>query len=97
MKSLRTILDDLAGSVGAAAAMAPDEYDPGLAVNYENNMADIRELWATARPRIKLDLDKAEMLDRQLSAMFSAFEAGNKKLGRKIAWDIYNFRPEKLR
>jgi len=38
--------------------MAPDEYDPGLAVNYEDNMADIWELWATARPRIKHDLEK---------------------------------------
>lgn len=97
MTSLRTMLDDFAGSVGAAAAMAPDEYDPGLAVNYENNMADIKELWATARPRIRRDIDKAELLDRQLFSMFSAFEVGNKKLGRKIAWDIYNSKPEKLR
>lgn len=97
MTSLRIVLDDLAGSVGAAAAMAPDEYDPGLAVNYENNMADIRELWATARPRIKHDLEKAEDLDLKLTTMFAAFEAGNKKIGRKIAWEIYNSKPEKLR
>ncbi len=77
--------------------MAPDEYDPESYITYEFNMAEIRELWVAARPKIKRDLDQASMLDGQLKAMLSAFETGDKKLGRKIAWDIYNSKPEKLR
>ena len=34
---------------------------------------------------------------RKLNAMFVAFEDGNKAIGRKIAWDIYNSKLEKLR
>ena len=97
MFSLRKLLDDLAGSIGAAAAMAPDEYDPGSYITYEFNMAEIRELWASARPKIRRDLDQANVLDGQLNAMFYAFETGDKKLGRKIAWDICNSKPEKLK
>lgn len=97
MMSLRENLDDLAGAIGAAAAMAPDEYDPGSYITYEFNMAEIRELWATARKKIKRNMDEADTLDGQLTAMFSAFQAGNKKLGRKIAWEIYNSKIENLR
>ncbi|HEX7803628.1 MAG TPA: hypothetical protein VF471_12815 [Pseudoxanthomonas sp.] len=95
--SLRKNLDDLAGAVGAAAAMAPDEYDPGSYITYEFNMAEIRKLWAAARPKIRRDLNQATVLDGKLNSMLSAFEAGDKKLGRKIAWDIYNSKPEKLK
>ena len=95
--SLRRLLDDLAGSITLATRYPPDEYPEDLPLTYESHKADIKELWRQARPRLKRDLDKAEMLDNQLSAMFSAFEVGNKKFGRKIAWDIYNSKPEKLR
>lgn len=97
MISLRNLLDELSGSVAAAAAMAPDEYDPGSYITYEFNMAEIRELWAAARPKIRRDLNQANVLDGKLNSMLSAFEAGDKKLGRKIAWDIYNSKPEKLK
>lgn len=95
--SLRRLLDDLSSSITLATSLSPDEYPEDLPLTYESHKADIQELWEKVRPRLKRDLDKAEMLDRQLAAMFAAFEVGNKKLGRKIAWDIYNSKPEKLR
>lgn len=95
--SLRKFLDDLAGSITLATRYSPDDYPDDFPLTYQAHKEDIQELWERARPMLKRDLEKAEMLDRQLSAMFAAFEAGNKRLGRKIAWDIYNSQPEKLR
>lgn len=95
--SLKEKLADFAGSVGAAASRAPDEYPEWGHWTYESHMADIRELWAEIRPQLKRDVDKAELIDSKLQEMFAAFEAGEKDKGRKAAMSIYNLDAEKLR
>lgn len=95
--SLRKLLDDFTGVINISTTDAPDEYPDWLPLTWEAHRANIENLWAQICPRLKRDTDKAEILSRQLISMISAFEAGNKKIGRKIAWDIYNSRPENLR
>jgi hypothetical protein len=95
--SLLRLLDDFSGSITLVTSFSHDEYPDDLPLTYESHKVDIQELWGIIRPKLRRDLEKSEMLDQQLIAMFSAFDASNKKLGRKIAWDIYNSKPEKLR
>ena len=95
--SLRKLLDDLSGSITLATTYPPDEYPEYLPLTYESHKIDIEELWEQVRPRLKRDLDKIDAIDRQLAAMFAAFEIGNKKLGRKIAWDLWNLPIRDLR
>ena len=85
------------GSISSATTMPPDGYPDWLPLTWDEHKSDLRDMWGGIRPRLKHDLDKAEMLDRQLTAMIEAYDAGNKKLGRKIAWDIYNEKPERFR
>ena len=95
--SLRKLLDDFTGVINISTTDAPDEYPDCLVLSWEAHMADIENLCSQIYPRLKRDTDKAEILNGQLISMISAFEAGNKKLGRKIAWNIYNSKPDKLR
>ena len=87
---MRELARNLSEEIGAAAAMAPDEYDPDGYTTYENNMADIKEFWAKIKPKLKQDADKYGPIERQIVAMIEAFDSGDKKLGRKIAWDLWN-------
>jgi len=95
--SLRKLLEDLSGSITLATTYPPDEYPEYLSLTYEIHKADIQELWEQVRSRLKRDFDKIDGVDRQLTAMFAAFEMGNKKLGRKIAWDLWNLPIRDLR
>ncbi len=95
--SLRRLWEEFMGSISTATTDPPDDYPDWLPLTWEQHKSDLREMWEGIRPRLKHDLDKAETLDRQLTAMIAAYDAGNKEFGRKIAWDIYNSRPEKLR
>jgi hypothetical protein len=95
--SLKEKLADFAGSVGAAASRAPDEYPDWGHWTYETHMTDIRELWAEIRPQLKRDLAQAALIDTKLQQMFAAFDAGQKDHGRKAAMAIYNLDTEKLR
>lgn len=97
MMSLQKLWEELMGSVSAATTMPPDGYPDWLPLTWEQHKSDLREMWGAIQPRLKHDLDKAEMLDRQLTAMIEAYDVGSKRLGSKIAWDIYNSKPEKLR
>lgn len=87
--SLIESLRDFAGAL-ACATRAPDEYDPELYVTYQGNMADLRELWARIRTRLKKDADKVEFIDEKLLQAFAAFEAGEKDIGRRAILAIYN-------
>ena len=91
MMSLRRLLNDLSGSITLATTYPPDEYPEDLPLTYEKHKADIKQLWEDIRPRLKQDVGKIEVLDRQFDAMFAAFDVGNKKRGREVAWDLWNF------
>lgn len=97
MLSLRRLLDNLSGPITLATIYPPDEYPEYSSLTYESHKADIQELWGKVRHRLKRDLDKLDAIDRQLAAMFTAFEMDNKRLGRKIAWDLWNLPIRDLR
>jgi hypothetical protein len=94
--SLNERLADFAGSIGAAASRAPDEYPEWGHWTYESHMADIKKLWAAILPQLNRDLEEATIIDTKLQEMFAAFEAGEKEKGRKAAMAIYNLIAEKL-
>jgi hypothetical protein len=97
MMQLLTLLDEFSGSITRAAADAPDNYPEWLPLTWHSHRVELLDLWSKIRPQLRHDLDKTEILENRLTAMLVAFDAGNKELGRKIAWEIYNFHPEKLR
>ena len=93
--TLRERLSDFAGAL-ASATDAPDEYMPTGYVTYENNMADLKDLWSQIKPNLKNARDVG-FIDARLHEAFVAFEAGEKEKGRKAIWDIYNLDVKKLR
>lgn len=94
--SLKERLSDFAGAL-TSATYAPDAYPMPEYVNYETNMADLRQLWGEIRPQLKHDADKAAFIEGKLQEMFVAFKAGEKDKGRKAVMAIYNLDVEKLR
>lgn len=95
--SLGEKLRDFAGALSVATTDAPDDYPEWGYTTYESNMADLKELWAEIRPKLKEDLDKAEFVGDQLREAFAAFEAKEKDKGRKAILAIYNLDVKKLR
>ncbi|MBU8976873.1 hypothetical protein JI752_012035 [Lysobacter sp. MMG2] len=87
--SLSELLGDLAGLISLATTDAPDEYPDWLPTTYDIHKSEIQTLWTRVRPHLRNN-EEEERVQRQLEAMFGAFEAGNKELGRKIAWDLWN-------
>ena len=71
-----------------AATRAPDEYPEWGHWTYESHMADIRDLWARARPQLRKNMTDAERVEQTLQAMFLAFDRGDKQAGRKLALEI---------
>lgn len=94
---LSEVLKDFAGAVATALACAPDDYKEYSYDNYENNKADIFDLWSKIQPGLKRDLDKAEFIDDRLRAAFAAYDKGDKDTGQRAMADIYNLQVKKLR
>jgi hypothetical protein len=95
--SLHEDLQNYVDSIGCAGSNAPDEYADWSYITYEANMADLKDLWTRIQPQLKRDLEKARWVDVTLQEMFDAFGAGQKELGRKAAWALYNAELTKLR
>jgi hypothetical protein len=95
--SLRENLQNFADSVCAAGSDAPDEYAEWSSWTYQTHMADLRQLWTNIRPQLTRDFEKAQWVEVTLQEMFAAFETGQKELGRKAAFAIYNAEVTKLR
>lgn len=94
--SVKKQLIELSEEMTLITSYAPDEYPGRLKMTLDTHKADIQELWGKIFPALK-DREKADSVNNQLSAMFAAFGAGNKKLGRKIAWDLWNLPVRNLR
>ena len=92
--SLREKLTDLSGAL-ASITRGPDAYPSSM--SYEGNKADIIELWNEIKPKLKRDLEQAEIIDRKLAEMFGAYESGDVQGGRNVAWALYNMNAKKLR
>lgn len=95
--ALMDLLADFAGAVSGAATHAPDDYPAWSYATYETDMADIKELWAEIRPRLKHNLEEARFIDAKVVEAFVAFEEGEKVKGQLAMWDIYNLQVKKLR
>ena len=95
--SIRKLLDELSGSITLAASYPPDEYPEYLSLTYQVHKEDIQELWGQIRTKLKRDVEKIAAIDNRLAQMFTAFENGEKVLGRKIAWDLWNLPIRDLR
>ena len=94
--SLIEKLRDFAGAL-TSATFAPDDYPSWGYVTYESNMADLKDLWAEIRPKLKKDLDKSEFIDSKLQKAFAAFGAKDKETGQDAILAIYNLDVKTLR
>ena len=87
-------MTDLSGAL-ASITRSPDAYPSFL--SYEGNKADIIELWNEIKPKLKRDLEQAEIIDRKLAEMFAVYESGDVQGGRNVPWALYNMNAKKLR
>jgi hypothetical protein len=95
--SLKEDLENFNGSINLAIGNPPDDYPEWSYLTYDSHMADIKELWASIRPRLKRSPSEVEQIDAKLDEMFTAFDAGEKQRGRSAALSIYNMDLTKLR
>jgi len=93
--SLRETLNDLEGAISAAWTNSPDEYPDWSSWTFETHMADLRDLWKLAEPRLR-DREVAQQVGSDLMKMIAAFESGDKATGRNLAGKLYNRQISKL-
>ena len=87
--SVKKQLIELSEEITLITSYAPDDYPERLRMTIDTHREDIQQLWKKILPMLK-NREKADSVDNQLSAMFAAFAVGNRNLGRKIAWDLWN-------
>lgn len=86
---LREDLRSFADALRAASLETPGEEEVrGARWIQEANLADTKALWATIRPRLQRDLERAAWIDGQLQQMFKAFDAGKQEQARQIVWAL---------
>src|SRR5437763_2595824 len=73
-----------------SATHAPDDYPSWGYVTYENNMANLKQLWSEIRPKLKSNVDKRDFIEEKLQEAFTAFDAGEKDKGLDAIMAIYN-------
>lgn len=86
------------------ATRAPDGYSESqvelrgsMKGTYEDNKSTVLEDWAEIRPELKRDLDKVAFIDAKLTEGFDAFDRGDREVGKKAMFDIYNLQLRMLR
>lgn len=94
--TLQERLADFSGAL-TSAIDAPDGYPEWGYITYESNMADLKELWAEIREKLKHSHDKVPFIDEKLQEAFAAFDAGEKDKGVDAILAIYNIGVKKLR
>jgi hypothetical protein len=94
--SFKNTLSDFAGALTTAINYALNGYPTWSSWTYENNMADLSELWACIRPKLR-DMGQADFIDAKLKEAFAAFEANEKDKGRDAILAIYNLGVKQLR
>lgn len=77
--------------------MAPDDYIFPEFMNYEDNKSLVLNSWQKVKPKIKINLDTAQIIDEKIAAMFLAYDSGEKSKGRKLTYELYNLTNQKLR
>lgn len=95
--SLKEKLADFAGSLATAMDYPPDDYPEWSYMTYETHMADLKELWAEIRVKLKKDVDRIGLIDAKLQEAFAAFDAKEKQKGKAAIAVIYNLEVKKLR
>ncbi|MEG2750147.1 MAG: hypothetical protein RR939_12265 [Acinetobacter sp.] len=102
--SFKENLQFLADRLLAIHTYSPDQY-PSWRLEYYNNakeifdedMSGVLDLWKKIKPKIKKDLEAAELVDQKINAMFIAFKQGDNEEGRDIAYEIFDLDIEKMR
>jgi hypothetical protein len=110
MYTLRETLEDLTDYAYTLSLHAPDEIPSYHSWTYKQEKQYLCECWATAKSRLKRDLDKVAEIDRNLAEAVTllddyqaALDRGEtpdpaaRTKGRKLLWDIYMMKPTKLR
>jgi hypothetical protein len=63
------------------------EYSKSQEEIFDQDSLEIKELWE--RIKIKIDIEKSELINQKLNEMFTVFSNGENEKGRDIALDIY--------
>ncbi|OFA06689.1 hypothetical protein [Duganella sp. HH101] len=95
--SLKEKLLDFSGALTTATNHAPENYPAWSSWTYETNMADLKELWAEIRPKLKKDIDQVKFIDGKLQEAFAAYDAKDKEKGQDAILAIYNLDVKTLR
>ena len=77
-------------SVVAGTINAPDNYPDWDTSGYKTHRADLIALWSEIKPRIRRDVDKAEVVDAKLAAALASFDKGEREPGQALMVEIYN-------
>lgn len=65
------------------------EYGKSQEEIFDQDSLEIKELWEKIKIKIKIDIEKSELINQKLNEMFTAFSNGENEKGRDIALDIY--------
>ncbi len=103
MSKLSEKLRDLSDSV-ISSIYAPDSYSDllveiwgGMDMAYQQNRETVSENLEAVKLMVKRDVDTISHIEERLKEGFSAFDRGDKELGREIMLEIYAMQLEKLR
>ena len=77
-------------SVVTGTINAPDNYPEWDTKGYETHRADLLALWSEIKPRIRRDVEKAEVIDAKLAAALASFDKGAREPGQGLMVEIYN-------
>jgi hypothetical protein len=81
MTSLTEALSLFKDNVVGGTIRAPDNYPDWNTRGYAGHRADLLELWAEIKPRLKRDFDKAAYIDEHLSEALECFDRGEREPG----------------
>jgi hypothetical protein len=90
MTSLAEALSLFKDNVVGGTIRAPDNYPDWNTRGYAGHRAELLELWAEIKPRLKRDLDKAAYIDEHLTQALESLDSGEREPGQSLMFKIYN-------
>jgi hypothetical protein len=77
------------GNVVGGTIDAPDRY-PDWHPDWEHHRSELLKYWSAAKPLIRVDIDKAELIDLKLDEALASFDRGEREPGQSLMVKIYN-------
>lgn len=90
MKSLARALKLFKENVVRGTINAPDNYPEWGTGGYATHKAELLSLWGDIRPRLTVDLERAQQIDEHLHAAIACFDRGERESGQSRMFKIYN-------